>query len=131
MTVKDFKLYQELARICDGSFGKANAVRSNTESVTLKMVDDTMLTAKFIMVVNFGSENQMRQMMPRFRNEAESMIKAALDKLKEEYSDANGKKITLKPNLDTYQDSVEFLSYQIYNPKKTAYYRLSCIVDVK
>jgi hypothetical protein len=131
MTVKDFQKYQKLAEICDGTFGKPNSVRSSTESVTLKMTDDTQLVAKFIMVVNFGSENQMRQMMPRFKNEATSMVKAALDQLKEKYKDATGKNVTLKLNQDTLQDSVEFLSYQIYNPKKTAYYRLSCVVDVK
>lgn len=128
-TVKDFEKYKNLAQICDNSFGKASMVRSKTESVTLKMTDDTSLVAKFIMVVNFGSDNQMRQMMPRYKNEAMSMVKAAVAKLKEEYKELTGKNVTLKLNVNSVQDSVEFLSYQVFNPKKTAYYRFSCIVD--
>ncbi len=131
MTVKNFNKYQKLASICDNTFGKPNAMRASTESVMIKVADDTSAKATFIMVVNFGSENHMHQMMPRFKNEATSIIKASLKKVKEEYEEATDEKITLVMNLDTLQDSVEFLSYQVYNPKKTAYYRLSCLIDVK
>lgn len=131
MVVKDFNKYQTLSRICDNTFGKGAHVRSGTQSVILKVDSDTSLVAKFIMVVNFGSENQMNHAMPRHKKEALSMIEAALKAVQEEYKEVTGSKISLTPNLDTVLDSVEFISYQTYNPKKTAYYRLSCNVSVK
>lgn len=128
--VKDFKKFQKLSQICDGTFGKGSSMRSGTESVILKVVDDTLISARFIMVVNFTQDSAMKQMMPRYKNEGVSMIKAALEKTIEDYEDLTGEKVVLKMDVSTIQDSAEFLSNSMYAPKKSAYYRLSVNVKV-
>lgn len=130
MPVKDLKKYQTLSKLIDNSFGRSSTVKSGTQSVKLKMVDDTMMTATYLMIVNFGSENVMREMMRRYTSQGLSMIEAALAEVQDQYKEETGSKVVLKPDLNSTRDSVEFLSYSMYNPRRTAYFRLECVINV-
>ena len=130
MPVKNFKRYQTLSNICNNTFNN-KMLKSNTESVIMKLTDDETMDIKFICVVNFGDTNEMKQMMPRFKKEALSVIDAALNSVKENYNKEANDKVSLKLDMDTVQEAVEWISYQLYNPKKTAYYKLFCTATVK
>lgn len=129
MTVENNKKYQNLSRLLDTSFGKSSTVSSPSQSIKFKLIDDKMLKATFLMIVNFGSENVMREMMIGYKKQAESMILAALKKSEEDYKDSFKEKISLKLNSGTIQDYIEYVSVQ--NPKKTAFYRMECLVKIK
>jgi hypothetical protein len=40
------------------------------------------------------------------------------------------KSIKLKIIDETIQDDIEYVSYSLYDPKKTAYFRLSVVVEI-
>lgn len=130
MTVKDFKKYQALSRVFNKTFGAPSTMKSSTETVTVKCVDDTMMSAMFLIVVNFSSEGLWRELRKRYMEEAIEKITKTLRQAEEEYETLTGDKVKLKIMQQTVSDSLEFVSYSLYNPKKTAYFRVFCNVEV-
>src|SRR5574337_1344957 len=121
MPVQDFKKYQDLAKCMNSTFGDSATNRSKTlnQSIKMSLYNETLLKVTFMMVVNFGSDNMVREMAPRFRNEGMAMVEAAIERLKNDYEDLTGEKVKLKLLEHSVVDSFEFLSYSMYNPKKT------------
>lgn len=132
MPVQDFKKYQNLAKCMNTTFGDSATNRSKTlnQSIKMALYNETLVKVTFMMIVNFGSDNMVREMAGRFKNEALSMVKGSLDRLKKDYEESTEDKIKLTMLDESIVDSYEFLSHSMYNPKKTAYYRLSCLVDI-
>lgn len=132
MPVQDFKKYQALAKCMNSTFGDSAANRSKTlnQSVKMALYNETLVKVTFMMIVNFGSDNMVREMAGRFKNEALGMVKASLERLKKDYEESTDDKVKLTMLDESIVDSYEFLSHSMYNPKKTAYYRLSVLVDI-
>lgn len=132
MTVQDFKKYQDLAKCMNSTFGDSATNRSKTlnQSIKMALYNETLVKITFMMLVNFGSDNMVREMAERFKNEGMAMVKGAMERLKKDYEDSTGEKVKLTLLDDSVVDSFEFISAAIYNPRKTAYFRLSCLVDI-
>lgn len=130
MTVKDFNKYQAMSRVFNKTFGAPSTMKSSTETVTIKVVDDTMLSAMFLIVVNFSSEGMWRELRKRYMEEALERFEKTLEKASEEYETLTGKPLKWKLMQNTVSDSLEFVSYSMYNPKKTAYFRVFCNLEV-
>lgn len=130
MAVKDFEKYQALSRVLNKTFGAPSTMKSSTETVTIKVVDDTMLSAMFLIVVNFSSEGMWRELRKRYMEEGLQSIEKTLRKAEEEYNTVTGKTVKCKVMQNTISDSLEFVSYSMYNPKKTAYFRVFCNIEV-
>lgn len=131
-SVENFKKYQDLARCTNSTFGDSATVRSPvmTQSIKVTLVNETMAKITFMMVVNFSSDNMMREMTERYRTEGRSMVEAALERFRKDYKELTDSVVKLKVIEESINDSFEFLSYSMYNPKKSAYYRLSCNVEI-
>lgn len=130
MTVKDYNKYVALSRVFNKTYGAPSTLRSSTETVTCKLVDDGMVSAMFLIVVNFSSEGMWRELRKRWLEEGLEKIKATLDKAAEEYEVITGKKVSFKINEASVNDGLEFTNYNLYNPKKSAYYRVFCNASV-
>lgn len=132
MPVEDFKKFQALAKCMNSTWGDSATNRSKLlgQSVKMALYNEGLLKVTYMVVVNFGSDNMVREMSERFKNEGLGMVKASLEKLKKDYKDSTGEDVKLKMLEDSLSDSYEFLSYSMYNPKRTAYYRLTCLVDI-
>lgn len=130
MTVKDFKKYQALSRVFNKTFGATSELKSSTETVTIKCVDDTMLSAMFLIIVSFSSEGMWREMRKRYLEEGVEKIAKTLKNAEEEYETLTGNKVTMKIMQNTVSDGLEFVNYSIYNPKRTAYFRVFCNIEV-
>jgi ABC-type lipoprotein release transport system permease subunit len=130
MTVKDFKKYQALSRCFNKTFGAPSALKSSTETVTVKMVDDTMVSAMFLIVVNFSSEGLWRELRKRYLEEGVEKITETLKKAEQDYEALTGEKLTIKVMQNTISDSLEFINYSLYNPKKTCYFRVFLNAEV-
>lgn len=130
MAVKNFKKFLEISKVCNKTFGVSSDLKSATESVILKAVDDEMLSAMFIVVVNYGSEDMWISIRKRWVEEGLETIEKTLKKVAQEYKDNTGQEIKLEVMKATLADSMELLSYSMYNPKKTGYFRLNCNVKV-
>jgi len=126
MPVKDFKKFLEIGKVCNNTFGVKSNAKSATEAVILRAIDDEMLSAMFIIVVNYTSEALWHEMRLRWLEEGEATIKVALTDAEARYKEATGKSISfdlLKPSLS---DNMEVINFNSYTRLKKAYFRLSC-----
>lgn len=130
MPVKDFKKYIELSKLCNHTFGISSSGKSSTESILLKAVDDEMLSAKFVIIVNYSSEAMWIEMRKRWIEEGLERIAKRLKEVETLYRENTGKKISLKISKPTISDSLELASYSVYKPIKTGFFRLACNIEV-
>lgn len=125
MTVKNYDKFQELSKVFNKTFGTGfGTMKSSTETVTLRLVDDEMAKAMFMVVVNFSSEAMWRELRKRWLEEGLDKIKIAFDKAAKEYKENTGQEVSFEIMKGSISDGIEFTSYNIYNPKKIAYFRV-------
>lgn len=135
MLVKDYQKFLNLAKVLNTTFGTEGEGNRqfNTQSVKFDLLDDGLMKVRYLMIVNFGSDTMMREMMKRYRVEAMSMLEGALKTVKEEYKkkfpDSDVPDFEIKEA--TIGDDIEWLSYNMYAGKRKAYYRFGCLVEIK
>lgn len=133
MPVQDFDKYMQLAKVLNNSWGTGSQLKQGTsQSIKFNLRDDKLMKGSFMMIVNMPNNPQTaHEMKVRFKNQALQMMKAALEKLKEEYEEqSEGKSISLKMLDESVTEGVEFLTNAQYRPTLQAYYRLHCLVSV-
>ena len=149
MPIKDTAKYRILSRVVQRSYGKSSEVRYPTHFLTMTMPFENIVQVKFMMIVNFGHENMMFELKTRYKNEALDRIKDAAEKTMADYKievekleavehmhvpppyeEAPKKTVVLKLQENSIQESIEYVSTSLYSPKKTAYYRMTALIDV-
>lgn len=130
MTVKDFQQFQAISRVFNKNFGAPGASSTATETITVKAVDDSFLSAMYLTTVTFSSEGMWRELRKAYIKEALDKLSARLKDAESEYKELTGKSVKLKIMQNTIADGLEFVSYSMYNPKKTAFFRVFCNVEV-
>ena len=134
MTVKNYQKYMNLSRVLNSTFGTEGSGNRaySTQSIKFDILDDGMIKVRYLMIVNFGSDTLMREMMVRYRNEAVAMLQSAFKKIKEEYKTQFPTETT--PDFEivnsTIGEDVEFLTFSQYSGSRKAYYRFGCLVEV-
>lgn len=132
MLVKNYEKFLNLSRVLNSSFGAESGKTHATQSVKFDLLDDGMIKCRYLMIVNFGSDTMMREMMRRYQSEARSMLEAALKKIVEDYKVQFPKQEV--PEFDiidsTIGEDVEFLTFSQYKGTRKAYYRFGCLVKV-
>lgn len=137
MTIKNLSEYQLLANILQTTYGKTSE-KSKTHFVNMSLVLDNRIAVRFQSIVNFGHQNVFLELKNRYKQEAMEVIQKTLESLAEEYKVAakeslnkNIKKtIKLKVSDPSISESIEYVSTSLYNPNKTAFYRVGCIVEI-
>lgn len=124
MPVKDFKKYLNIGKVCNTKFGVKSNAKSSTESVTLKAIDDELLSVTFIVVVNYISESIWLEMRKRWIEEGTETIKAALSDAEERYKELTGSSISFSLVESSLADSSEVINFNSYSKSKKAYFRL-------
>jgi hypothetical protein len=130
MTVKDYKKYLNLSKVFNKTFGTETHMKSSTENVMVKIVDEGMLSATFIISVNFSSEGMWRELRKRWLEEGLASIKRNMDEAAEKYKDLTGETVKFDIIKASVSDSMELTNYSLYNPKKLGYFRVTCNIDV-
>jgi len=134
MLVKDYQRFLNLSRVLNSSFGTEGVENRpfNTQSVKFDLMDDGLIKVRYLMIVNFGSDTMMREMMRRYRDEAVEMLKGALKTIKEKYETEFPQ--STAPTFDivesTIGEEVEFLTFNMYKGSRKAYYRFGCMIEV-
>ncbi len=135
MLVKDYQRFLNLSRVLNSTFGSEGVENRpvNTQSVKFDLLDDGLLKVRYVMIVNFGSDSLMREMMRRYRDEAIAMLEAALKTIKEKYEkEFPSSKV---PNFNIVQsttgEEVEFLTFNMYKGSRKAYYKFGCLIEVE
>lgn len=137
MTIKNLPEYQLLSNILQTTYGKTSQ-KSATHFLNMNMILDNRISVRFQSIVNFGHQNVFLELKKRYKEEALEIIEKSLEKLADEYKIAAKeslnkdikKTIKLKVSDPTITESIEYVSTSLYNPNKTAFYRIGCIVEV-
>lgn len=134
MLVKDYKKYLNLSRLLNTTFGISSLNKKvATQSIKFDIIDEGMLKCRFITIINFNNNIALSETMRRSKDEALTMLRATLEKLKENYKKNFPKEDNLSFKLiqDSIEDNVEFITFSPYNGSKKGYYRFECLIKVK
>ena len=120
--------YDLLGQTIDSTWGRSSTPKSSSYSVKLTLQGPDRLLASYAAIVNFASEKQMIDMKRGYEEESRSVIDAIIKNVKERYKNIAEESITVKEVTST--DSVEIISFNVHNPKRTAYYRRKTIFEI-
>jgi len=136
MTVKNYKKYLALSRVFNKTYGAISSQKSSTETVTVRLVDDEMVTASFIIIVSYPSEDLWRELRKRWIEEGVEKITDTFKKASVEYKEivkddsaVSDKTVKFEINQATISDGLEFLNYKT-GIKRTAIFRLMLTAKV-
>jgi MinD-like ATPase involved in chromosome partitioning or flagellar assembly len=133
MPVENFDKYMELSKVLNNSWGTGSQVKPGTsQSIKFALRDDKLLKGMFMMIVNMPNNPQTaREMKERYKEQALQMLKAALQRIREDYQEQHeGKTIKLKMVDRSVTEGLEYLTNAQYRPTLQAYYRLQCLVEI-
>lgn len=113
--------FNALGQAIDTTFGRSSTPNGASQSVKFILRGNNVLEVNFAMIVNLVNDREMIDMQKKYRNEADDVIEAALKRVKAEYTEQAESKLKLKQTKDS--DKFEIIDLNIYNGKRTAYYR--------
>lgn len=111
-----------LAQAIDTTWGRSSTPVSHTYSVKFNFQGED-LVASYNVIMNFVSEKEMILMKRQCAEESIKIIDAHVKHIKDVYKDLAGETLKIKEKKDTSTDSLEIISFNVHNPKRTAYYR--------
>lgn len=116
-----------LAQACDTSWGRASTSKTASYSVKFSIQGDRLI-ASYAAVVNFVTEKEMILMKRGYSEESIAVINAAIKNVKAAYKELADE--TLKTSEVSSSDSVEIIGFNVYNPKRMAYYRRKTVFEL-
>ena len=116
-----------LGDIVNYSFGKSSSEKGDV-SVTASLEGD-MLCMKYLSVVQFASEQSLRDQADRFAQESVKVLNDAVSSIKKQFKEKTGETLRLKE--ESSSDNVEVVSGSIHSPRKIAYYRRTHTLTIK
>jgi len=130
--VKDYKKLLRISQVLNSTFGSdgPGAQIVNGTNVKLEPVDDKLIKAKATMNVSFRTDQMMREMTRKYREEAIERIKASLERVAKEYKAKFDENINLSFDEKAIDESTEFYQINQYTAQSRAFYRVSVLVKV-
>lgn len=121
--------FNALGQAIDTSWGHASTTPTcATQSVKVMITGTDTVEVRYITVVNLVHDRELNELKKRYTEESTSVIDQTLKRVKEQYSElAEG---TIKFKQVGEKDSFEFIEMNIYNSKRTAYFRRSVFFKV-
>ena len=116
-----------LGNILNTTYGKASS-KGGDRSVTGSLEGDT-LTLKFLSVVQFASEQSLREQTDRMSEESVKVLADMVKNVKKEFKESVGSTLKLKEENST--DNVEIVAGSVHAPRKLAYYRRVHTLKIK
>lgn len=131
--VRDYKKLLRISQVLNGSFGTDGPGGQvvNGFNVRLDPIDDRLIKARAIMNVSFTSDQMMRELLRKYRDEALAMIRASLDKAAADYEAQFDEKIKFSFDEKGFEESTEFYHVNQYTAQSRAFYRVNVLVQVK
>jgi hypothetical protein len=120
--------FNALGQSLDTTWGRSSTPKTASYSVKISMSGPDRLIASYAAIVNFGTERQMIEMKRRYEVESNDIIAEVMKHVKTNYKDLAGSSLTIK-EVGT-QDNIEVIAVNIYNPKRTAYYRRKTVFEI-
>ena len=120
--------FNALGQAIDTTWGRSSTPKTASYSVKITMLGSDRIQVSYAAIVNFGTERQMIEMKRRYSDESVEVINAALKVVKTNYKELSGDSISAKEAATS--DSLEIISGNWHNPKRTAYYRRLTVFEV-
>jgi hypothetical protein len=127
---KDSKVldYNCLGQAIDNTWGRSSTTKGAGQSVKFKVLGEKQLEVCFVAVVNLVNDSEMVDLKKRYVSEANQVIDVSIKRVKETYKELAEQSLKLKQvsELDTF----EVINLNIYNRKRTAYYRRRVVYEM-
>lgn len=120
--------FNALGQAFDTTWGRSSTPQTASFSVKFTMQGAGRVLVSYAAVVNFGTERQMIEMKRRYADESTSVINEALKGVKSRYKDLAGSGLTFKEVASS--DSLEIMTANFQNPKRTALFRRKTLFEV-
>jgi hypothetical protein len=114
--------FNALGQAFDTTWGRTSTPKSAGYSVKFDLNGPDALTAKYVAVVNFACEREMTLMRRRYDEESTRVLDAVITAVKSRYKSLTGSAIKMKKDANE-NATIEIISMNVHNPKRTAYYR--------
>ena len=149
MSIKQTAKYRILANAVQRSFGVTSQVKYPTHFVKANVVSDDYIQFICQTTVNFGHQNVQLEMRHKYLAECVGLVKQSMKRIEDEYKkQIEDKEKLLEPKKEPYEkpapksvklpmdentlrDEIEYVSYSIYSPKKTAYFRIIVLARIE
>ena len=78
--VNDYDFYLKLSKLLNGTLGSSGPGRgiSPSEKVTLKMLSDNLVEARYQGIVTFTTDRIKEALLPKFQNQAMALVESTL-----------------------------------------------------
>ena len=118
-----------LGDVVDQTFGKSSTERSGSPQwvVKCRMLNDERMLIDYCTIVNLLSAEEMHSRAKALEDGGMQVIKKYVAGTKEQFKERAGR--ALKLDVKDHSTSVEHISMSAYNPKKTAYFRVTAVCE--
>lgn len=129
----DYKKYLRISQVLNNTLGTTGPGGQHIAGMNVRLnpIDSGMIKALCIMTVTYTSDQMMRELQRRNRNDALAMIKGAIERVAEDYEARFDEKITLEMDDDSFEESTEFIHISQYTSFARAFYRVNALIRVK
>lgn len=117
-----------LGQAIDTTWGRSSTPKVASQSVKFSFQGSERLLASYVVITNFVSEREMITMKKNCLEESDEVIAAHVQSVKDVYKKLTGESLSLKEDSST--DSIEIISFNVHNPKRTAYYRRNVVFEI-
>jgi hypothetical protein len=121
--------YDALEQVTDTTWGRTSTPSCPSFSVKYSKVGDNHLMVKYLCVVNLVNDQETERLKKMYSDESNAVIDNAVKRVKQDYKEITGNNLTFKQVGDDF--SFEIIDLNIYNGKRTAYYRKNALFELK
>lgn len=122
--------FNALGQAIDTTWGRSSTPKTASYSVKISLLGTDRMLVSYAAIVNFGTERQMIEMKRAYSGEADSVVAEVLKTVKRIYKDLAGSALSTKALIDGATDSVEIISFNCHNARRTAYYRRKAVFEL-
>ena len=148
MSIKQTARYRILANAVQRSYGVTSEAKYPTHFVKANVLTDDHIQFICQTTVNFGHQNVFLEMRHKYIAECVGLIEQSMRRIEEDYKTqveqkekllepkiepyekAAPKSIKLKFMSETMRDDIEYVSYSLYSPQKTAFFRVFVLAEL-
>jgi hypothetical protein len=121
--------FNALGNVINSSWGKSSAINGCDKTVKISLKSDKYIEIVYCAVVNMTTDHLARDMSQKYCSMADDVIKLSIDRIKKEYKELTDSSLKVKIESDNH--SVEFINLNMFNRKRTAYFRRNVICTIE
>ncbi len=121
--------YNALGQVTDSTWGQSSTPVCPSYSVKFSVIGDDHLMVKYLCVVNLVNDQEIERLRKMYSDEANSVVDGAVKRVKQDYKKQCGNSLSFKQVGD--DSSFEIIDLNVYNGKRTAYYRKNVLFAMK